>query len=637
VYEIAYKGERQALKVIQARWLGEESLMRRGVDEGTILVGIKHPNVVDVHETGITPDGQVWIRMELLIGETLREVMNRRELMSVALACTYMRSAGHAAHQCHVIGAVHRDIKPENLFITNPAEILKLLDFGIAKLYGSPDTADGQRHGTPLYMAPEQIRGHRVTPATDVYALGLVTYELLCGANPFVDDPRAYDLYTLYYKHFSEVPAPLASIGIPQEISDVVAKALAKEPKDRYQNGHEFAEALWGAWCVVREREPDWDTEPGEPTKEELMQRLDEGLFYGTGPSEGGRLSAPSRDARPSRTSGPGRISLAHRAIDRAKTEALPKVPRDPDALVAFLSERASKAPPAPPAATEKLPDVAPDPSAEARVERATLLAATPLRLASVVSLAAHPRWMPVQTTAPLAAARAEARAPQVRVAAPAPAAVPAPEPEPWETAVTAPYLPRARPVALAQQPDARPARASATRTRSGGWAETPDLARAGIQPVPGMDLRASNPRRAGTFPLPDALARGAGAARASRGAGRLFGVSHERLLLLVALASAILVSLLLVLHIARARRQPVPESAATPTTTSAAPSAASPVPSAPSLAAPVAASSLPGGTSSVPEPTRAAPAQTAVPTAPSQASPKPRRRAGEVVDPWVK
>ena len=411
VYEIRHKGEPQALKVIQAKWLGEEILMRRTVDEGELLVGIKHPNVVAVHETGITLEGQVWIRMELLRGETLREVMNRRELISVALACTYMRSVGHAAHQCHVIGAVHRDIKPENLFITNPDETVKLLDFGIAKLYGSPDTGDGQRHGTPLYMAPEQIRGHRVTPATDVYALGLVAYELLCGANPFVDDPRAYDLYALYWKHFSEVPAPLTQIGIPKEISDVVAKALAKDPKERHQSGHEFAEALWGAWCIVREREPDWDTEPGEPTREELLERPEDGLSFGTGPSEGRRPSAPA-EGRPSRTSRPSRISLVHRAVASAKTEPLPKLPREPEALAVFLAERGSNAPPAPRADPAEPPGHARNTSPAGTSARVYAPAAPSVRLAPVVELGSPCTLGPVQTTVPLSVGPRRGRRP---------------------------------------------------------------------------------------------------------------------------------------------------------------------------------------------------------------------------------
>jgi serine/threonine protein kinase len=234
VYEVLHKGERFALKIIQSAWIDDEVQAARMVLEGELLSMIRHPHVVDVQEAGVFEHAGkklVWLRMELLHGRTLREEMcQREELLSVPLICAYLWQSALGAHQCHVLGAVHRDIKPENLFVT-PGPVIKLLDFGLAKLlHGGFETGEGQRLGTPLYMSPEQIRGQSVTPAADVYALAVVGWELFAGINPFVDDPRAYDLRVLYHRHFSVVPPPLTNIGVPLPIADVIARGLEKSP-----------------------------------------------------------------------------------------------------------------------------------------------------------------------------------------------------------------------------------------------------------------------------------------------------------------------------------------------------------------------------------------------------------------------
>lgn len=131
VYEVAHDGERSALKVVTGAWPDEERLLA----EGRILELVSHPNVVNVHECGVSHEGVIWIRMELLRGRTLRDLMNRRGRASARLVCAYMRSVSLGAHQCHVVGVIHRDIKPENVFVTVD-ERVKLLDFGIAKLHG---------------------------------------------------------------------------------------------------------------------------------------------------------------------------------------------------------------------------------------------------------------------------------------------------------------------------------------------------------------------------------------------------------------------------------------------------------------------------------------------------------------------
>ena len=116
----------------------------RMVREGEVLTRIRHPNIVEVHDAGIASDESVWIRMELLDGKNLREVMRLSGAVSLPRLCAFLRTAASAAHQCHLFGVIHRDIKPENFMVVRDEdqdEILKLLDFGLVKLYGN-DTRD---------------------------------------------------------------------------------------------------------------------------------------------------------------------------------------------------------------------------------------------------------------------------------------------------------------------------------------------------------------------------------------------------------------------------------------------------------------------------------------------------------------
>src|SRR5262245_58390189 len=184
VFRVTHRGEPFALKVIRAGWADGELLQKILTTEGQVLAWLNHPYIVKVHDMGIH-NKTAWIRMELLDGMTLREMLHVRP-PSIAVACRYLRMIGMALHQAHLYGIIHRDLKPENVFITRAKEIAKLLDFGIVKLSGGVETKDGQRKGTPLYMAPEQIRGGKITAATDVYAMGVLAHEMLDrGKHPF--------------------------------------------------------------------------------------------------------------------------------------------------------------------------------------------------------------------------------------------------------------------------------------------------------------------------------------------------------------------------------------------------------------------------------------------------------------------
>ncbi len=243
-------GRAVALKALQFRHVARADLKARMEMEAKALGCINHPNVVTVFDAGCTDAGVVWIAMELLVGRTLREVLQDRVRLPVdeAVACAIDVAQGvGAAHQEKII---HRDIKPENVFITDRG-LVKVLDLGTAKLqgWGGLKTTDRRRVlGTPAYMAPEHIRCTGVDVRTDVYALGLVLYEMLAG-HPFAHLTHLDDYQELARLQLFSVPRPLNEVvpSIPEALSNVVLHALAKEPSQRPQSMEDLVRELRAA------------------------------------------------------------------------------------------------------------------------------------------------------------------------------------------------------------------------------------------------------------------------------------------------------------------------------------------------------------------------------------------------------
>jgi serine/threonine-protein kinase len=331
VWKVRRENKQYALKLVQYQWADDEDAIAKLMREGRLLEMIKHEHIVQVHDTGVIRDARlVWIQMELLEGMTLRELM-RRGPLSLALVCSYFRQAAWGTHQCHLFGAVHRDIKPENMFLTlskqRTLSKLKLLDFGLAKFLYGQDTQDGQRQGTPLYMAPEQINCEKPTPAMDVYALGTSTYEAYAGEHPFAGGWDKRDMFVIFHRHFNLAPPPLSELGCPKEISDVVQKAMSKRPEDRFENGGAYADALGSGWLRAKQRDPALDTATGEPTLEEVLADSGRGRWFGTGPM----VACPSE---PFAKEGPA--PHAER-VHHAQTERLPQEVLRAAAKAAFV------------------------------------------------------------------------------------------------------------------------------------------------------------------------------------------------------------------------------------------------------------------------------------------------------------
>jgi serine/threonine protein kinase len=245
-----------AIKVMKSEFAKDKGLVTRFINEAKAAAAIHHPNIIDVIDVGILADGLPYLMMELLQGDPLRQRLRPHSPLPLGQVIDFASQIISALAAAHSKGIIHRDLKPENLFVvgaTIPAqsERIKVLDFGIAKLrsdFGgdSVRTRTGAIIGTPLYMAPEQCRGlagetdHR----SDIYAVGVIVYEMLCGTTPFV----AQGWGDLLIKHVSEPPPPLslANAAIPASVEAAVMRALAKRREDRFQAIEEFGLALTG-------------------------------------------------------------------------------------------------------------------------------------------------------------------------------------------------------------------------------------------------------------------------------------------------------------------------------------------------------------------------------------------------------
>jgi len=244
---VVYKGYQQslnryvAIKVLRSELAQDEQFVTRFRREALAVAELSHPNILHVYDAGVTQNFY-YIVMAYVDGGSLKDLINQGPL-EMDYAASLAAQLADALDHAHKQGIVHRDVKPNNVLITRDGRPL-LTDFGIAKaLHESQGlTRTGTSIGTPEYMAPEQIQGQKVDGRTDIYALGIVLYEMLVGWAPF----SATTPVAALYKQVNEPPPPMRQINvnIPDWLEAVVVKSLAKRPQDRYQRGSEFAEAL---------------------------------------------------------------------------------------------------------------------------------------------------------------------------------------------------------------------------------------------------------------------------------------------------------------------------------------------------------------------------------------------------------
>jgi serine/threonine-protein kinase len=242
-------GRRAAVKVMRRTVAGSEQLVARFVREARVVNLIRHPDIVDVYDIGVLPDGRSFCVMELLAGRSLAAVLADRAPLDPAEAVALLAPVCGALQAAHDAGVVHRDVKASNVFVAaegTPPRI-KLLDFGVAKV-DEPEagglTSVGQRVGTAYAMSPEQIRGGRVDSRTDVYALGVLLHQMLTGRYPF----EAEDPSELERQHLEATPPrPSALAPVPPALDAVVARCLEKSPDRRWPSAAALLEAARAA------------------------------------------------------------------------------------------------------------------------------------------------------------------------------------------------------------------------------------------------------------------------------------------------------------------------------------------------------------------------------------------------------
>jgi serine/threonine protein kinase len=235
-------GRDVAVKVLARRLAEDAESVERFRREARSAASLSHPNIVAVHDTGQTEDGDRFIVMEYVPGGTLKDPIREKGPLPPGEAASVALQVARALAAAHARGVIHRDIKPQNVLLTGSGEA-KVADFGIARAAGSATlTGTGLGPGTARYVSPEQAKGEPVTPQSDLYSLGVVLYEMLTGELPFdAESPIGVAM-----KHINEVPRPPKQLldSVPEWLDELTVRLLAKDPADRPAGAAALVEEL---------------------------------------------------------------------------------------------------------------------------------------------------------------------------------------------------------------------------------------------------------------------------------------------------------------------------------------------------------------------------------------------------------
>ena len=241
-----------AIKVLHSEYAEDADIARRFHQEALAASQLKHPNTISIIDFGES-DGQLYLAMEYMEGESLHDAISRSGGLSLGRSLQILRQTLKSVDEAHGQGIIHRDLKPENIFLMrvgSDSDFVKVLDFGVAKLR-RPDQDDqatitmaGSVFGTPRYMAPEQSQDVELDQRADLYSLGVTLYEMLMGQPPFGSE----NPLSVLMAHVTQPPLVSSDYGLrltfPKPLEAVVFKALAKDPRHRYQTAQEMADDL---------------------------------------------------------------------------------------------------------------------------------------------------------------------------------------------------------------------------------------------------------------------------------------------------------------------------------------------------------------------------------------------------------
>lgn len=243
--------QRIAIKVLHPESAGSDEIIQRFNREARAISRLTHPNTIRVFIFGKTSDPLIYLAMEYVDGKSLRDVIFKEKHLTELRAINIMRQTLHALAEAHDLGVVHRDLKPDNIMLTKfrgVDDFVKVLDFGIAKVQEKDGeeqrklTQAGVVYGTPEYLSPEQAKGKNIDHRSDLYAMGIILYEMVTGQVPFNGNtPLA-----ILTGHVYQKPAEPSSIrgDLSPGMQQIIMKALEKDANNRYQNAMEFLEDL---------------------------------------------------------------------------------------------------------------------------------------------------------------------------------------------------------------------------------------------------------------------------------------------------------------------------------------------------------------------------------------------------------
>jgi serine/threonine-protein kinase len=232
-----------AVKVLRQDRITTETFVKRFLKEAKVIGRLSHPNIVTIHDVG-EDHGTVYIAMEYLEGTPLFDIIKDKHLETRELVDIGIQIA-ETLEYAHQKGVIHRDIKPSNIIVL-PDNRIKITDFGIAHIDDPSSTIQtqvGEVMGTPAYMSPEQVQGQPIDGRSDIFSLGVILYEMSTGQRPFGKGKSLATIFNEIMLHTPEEPFR-ASPLIPHKLSDIIMKALSKDPDARFQSGREMADAL---------------------------------------------------------------------------------------------------------------------------------------------------------------------------------------------------------------------------------------------------------------------------------------------------------------------------------------------------------------------------------------------------------